>query len=134
MSFAQAAPPDCSHRTKVNARSSPRGANRFPGMTQCEGGAVTVRLTVGTELVVLELLEITPLPSTPMMVNVYVFAGVTPFGVLVEVLLLPHAGNRRSVPLRTKRASSPKAFVDRLPPAALNPIRARAGTGNSHKP
>jgi hypothetical protein len=50
------------------------------------GGAVTVKLTVGPLVVVLMLLEATPLESTPTIVNVYVLAGVIPFGVVVDGL------------------------------------------------
>jgi len=58
--------------------------------------------------------------------------GVTPFGVDVEVLvLLPHPGNRSSVPPTTNRASTPQAFRDRLPPAAApTPANASRGKGN----
>ena len=51
---------------------------------------MTARLTVGPLVLVLILLEETPLESTPTIVNVYVLAGVIPFGVVVDVLLLPH--------------------------------------------
>jgi hypothetical protein len=94
-------------------------------------GEVTVRLTVGLALVVLVLLETTPLLSTPVTVNVYVLLGVTPFGEVAAVgLLLLHAGIRKSAPDTTKRASMPHAFRDRFPPtAAPNPTSASIGHG-----
>ncbi|PYX76504.1 MAG: hypothetical protein DMG78_01460, partial [Acidobacteria bacterium] len=71
------------------------------------GGTVTVKLTVGPVVVVLALLEATPLESTPTIVNVYVLAGVIPFGVVVDVVLLAHPGVRMKTPQSTTTASMP---------------------------
>ncbi len=114
-------------RAKTNSR---RARCHIWRMTQF-AGEVTVRLTVGLVLVVPVLLEITPFVSTPVTVKVYVLLGVTPFGVVVEVvLLLPQAGIRKSAPLITKSASSPHAFRDFFPPAtAPKPTSASRGNG-----
>jgi hypothetical protein len=65
-------------------------------------------VTVGPPVVVVPvLLEITPLLSTPATVKVYVPLGVTPLGVVIEELVLPHAGISKSAPQITKRASIP---------------------------
>jgi hypothetical protein len=50
-----------------------------------------------------------------------VFAGVVPFGVDVEgvLVVLAHAGNSSSAPLIMKSPNSPQAFLERLPPAAI---------------
>ena len=103
-------------------------------MTQW-GGVLTVRLTVGFTLVVDPvLLETTQLLSTPMSVKVYELLGVTPFGVVTEVPLLPHAGMRKIAPQITNRAITPQYFLDRFPPAAApNPASASSGSG-IHKP
>lgn len=93
---------------------------------------VTVRVTAGLVLPVPALLETTPTLSTPEMVKEYVPFGVTPFGVAVEVaVLLPHAGIRINVPLKTKRANSPQAFRARFRPAtAPTPTSASMGKGS----
>jgi len=97
-------------------------------------GAVTVRLTVGPAVVELVLLETTPAESTPTIVNVYVFAGVTPFGVVVEVVLLPQPGAIRNVPHSTTNASRPHAFRERFPANTLPmPTSPRIGS-ESHRP
>ena len=86
---------------------------------------------MGPALVVeLVLLDTTPFESTPTMVKVYEFAGVTPFGVVVEVLaLFPHAGTSSIAPLTTIIASRPSAFLDLFPPAAApNPTSPRIGS------
>src|SRR6266568_4601040 len=102
-----------------------------PRMTQFFG-VLTVRLMVGLVVVVEPvLLEITPLASTPVTVKVYVLLGVTPFGVVVEVVVLPQAGVNASAPLITKSASRPHAFLARFPPAAApNPASASMGRGS----
>src|SRR5579864_4961032 len=82
------------------------------------GGAVTVKLTVGPLVVVLILLEATPLESTPTIVNEYVLAGVIPFGVVVDVVLVAHPGIRMMAPPSTITASMPQAPLRRLPLAA----------------
>jgi len=82
------------------------------------GGAVTVKLTVGPVVVVLALLEATPLESTPTIVNVYVLAGVIPFGVVVDVVLLAHPGVRMKTPQSTTTASMPHPPLKRFPLAA----------------
>ncbi len=93
-------------------------------------GAVTERLTLGLVPFEVVLLEMFPSISTPTMVNVYVLAGVTPLGVVVDVLLLPHAGISTSAPLTMKSASNPQAFLVRFPPtAAPRPARANMGSG-----
>jgi len=98
-------------------------------MTQF-AGVVTVKLTVGFAVVELVLLEMTPSLSTPVTVKVYVLLGVTPFGVVVPVLVLPHAGIRNNAPLITNKASRPHAFLDRFPPtAAPRPASASMGKG-----
>lgn len=78
------------------------------------GGAVTVKLTVGLLVVEVVLLETTPFESTPMIVNVYVLAGVIPFGVVVDVVLFAHPGIRMKAPQSTKSASTPHALLERL--------------------
>jgi hypothetical protein len=86
------------------------------------GGVVTVKLTLGPVLVVVEvvLLETTPLESTPAMVNVYVLAGVTPLGVVVEFgLVFPQPGVRTNVPHNTNNAITIHAPRMRFPPAAV---------------
>src|ERR1700756_4612232 len=82
------------------------------------GGAVTVKLTVGPLGVVLMLLEATPLESTPTIVNVYVLAGVIPFGVVVDAVLVAHPGMRMKAPPSTITASMPHAPLRRFPLAA----------------
>jgi hypothetical protein len=48
-----------------------------------------------------------------------VLAGVTPFGVVVDVpLLFAHPGIRMKAPPSTKRLSTPQALLERFPPAA----------------
>jgi hypothetical protein len=90
------------------------------------GGAVTVKLTVGPVVVMLLLLETTPLESTPTIVNVYVLAGVIPFGVVVDVVLFAHPGIRMKAPPSTKSASMPHAPLGRFPltaaPKPTSPI------------
>ena len=80
---------------------------------------MTVKLTVGPVVVVLALLETTPLESTPTIVNVYVLAGVTPFGVVVDVVLFAHPGIRVKAPQSTKSASMPHALLPRFPLTAV---------------
>lgn len=82
------------------------------------GGAVTVKLTVGPAVVVLLLLETTPLESTPTIVKEYVLAGVIPFGVVVDVLLFAHPGTRMKAPPSTRTASMLQAPLKRFPLAA----------------
>lgn len=53
---------------------------------------MTVSVTLGVVVDDPVLLEATPLPSTPTMVNVYVAAGVTPLFVVVCVEVLLQAG------------------------------------------
>ena len=90
---------------------------------------MTVRLTVGAEVLVPVLLEITPFESIPTIVNVYVFAGVTPFGVVVLVPVVPpQEGSSRNAALATNTASTPNAFRGRLPPNAV-PIPAKPSSG-----
>ena len=96
------------------------------------GGAVTVRLTVGPVVVVLVLLETTPLESTPAITNVYVLAGVTPFGVVEEVVLFPHPGIRMKVPQSTNSASTPHALLERFPLAAA-PRPTTPSSGNENQ-
>lgn len=79
---------------------------------------MTVKLTVGPLVLVVVLLETTPLESTPAIVNEYVLAGVTPFGVVVDVLLFAHPGIRMKAPLSTITASIPQAPLSRFPLAA----------------
>jgi hypothetical protein len=90
------------------------------------GGAVTVKLTVGPLVLVVVLLETTPLESTPTTVNEYVLAGVIPFGVVVDVVLFAHPGIRTKAPPSTNTASMPHAPLKRFPLAAApkptNPI------------
>jgi hypothetical protein len=97
------------------------------------GGAVTVRETVGALVLVPVLLETTPFASTPMIVNEYVFAGVTPFGVVVEVVLFPHPGTRTRAPVSRRIVKNPHAFLargPRAPPIATNPSSGKA----NHRP
>ena len=95
------------------------------------GGAVTVKLTVGPVVVVLVLLETTPFESTPTIVNVYVLAGVTPFGVVVDGLLLPHPGMRMKAPQSTKSARMPHALLPGFPLiAAPKPTSPKSGKEN----
>jgi hypothetical protein len=95
------------------------------------GGAVTVKLTVGPVVVVLVLLETTPFESTPTMVNVYELAGVTPFGVVVDVPLFAHPGTRMKAPESTKSASMPHALLARFPlTAAPKPTSPSNGKEN----
>jgi len=98
------------------------------------GGAVTVSETVGPALVLVPvLLETTPFASTPMIVKEYVFAGVIPFGVVVEVVLVPHPGTRTRTPVRTRIVRNPQVFLGPglLPLAiAMNPSNGNA----SHNP
>jgi hypothetical protein len=82
------------------------------------GGAVTVKLTVGPLVLVVVLLETTPLESTPTIVNEYVLAGVIPFGVVVDVVLFAHPGIRMKAPQSTITASTPQAPLKRFPLAA----------------
>jgi hypothetical protein len=93
------------------------------------GGVVTVKLTLGPVLVVVEvvLLETTPLESTPAMVNVYVLAGVTPLGVVVEFgLVFPQPGVRTNVPHNTNNAITVHAPRTRFPlPKATKPSRGK---------
>jgi hypothetical protein len=97
-------------------------------------GEVTVRLTEGPLLEELVLLEATPSESTPTIVNVYVLAGVTPFGVVVDVLLFPHPGTRMKAPQSTNNASTPQAFLEPLPLAAA-PMPTSPSSGTvSHTP
>ena len=96
------------------------------------GGAVTVKLTVGPAVVVLLLLETTPLESTPTIVNVYVLAGVIPFGVVVDVVLVAHPGIRMKAPQITKRASTPHARLERFPLAAA-PKPTSPSSGNENQ-
>jgi hypothetical protein len=94
------------------------------------GGAVTVSETLGPALVLVPvLLETTPFASTPIIVNEYVFAGVIPFGVVVEVVLVPHPGTRTRVPVSTRIVRNPQVFLARglLPlPIAMIPSRGNA--------
>jgi hypothetical protein len=77
------------------------------------------------------LLEMLPALSTPEIVNEYELLGVTPFGVYFCGEVLPHAGISKSVPLSTKRPTSPQAFLDRFPPAAApRPTSASIGKGS----
>jgi hypothetical protein len=101
-------------------------------MIQFVVGAVTVSLTVEELLDEVELLEIVLSASTPIMVKVYVFAGVIPFGVVVVgVVVFVHAGSKRNAPLTTKSASNPHAFRARFPPtAAPKPASASMGKGS----
>src|SRR5580765_1066819 len=110
---------------------SPRGADPLIAHGVF-GGAVTVRLTVGPLVVVLVLLETTPLESTPTIVNVYVLAGVTPFGVVVDVVLVAHPRISRKAPQITKSASTPHALFERFPPAAA-PMPAIPSSGNENQ-
>ena len=90
------------------------------------GGAVTVKLTLGPLLVVVVevvLLETTPLESTPTMVNVYVFAGVTPLGVVVVVLAFPHPGVKTKTPHSISNASLPH-YRSRLIPELATQAKA----------
>jgi hypothetical protein len=82
------------------------------------GGAVTVKLTVGPLVLVVVLLETTPLESTPTIVNEYVLAGVTPFGVVVDVVLFAHPGVRMKAPPSTNTASMLQTPLKRFPLAA----------------
>ena len=79
---------------------------------------MTVKLTVGPVVVVLLLLETTPLESTPTIVNEYVLAGVIPFGVVVDAVLFAHPGIRMKAPPSTRTASMPQAPLKRFPLAA----------------
>ena len=91
---------------------------------------MTVSVTVGPEVVVeLVLLDTTPLESTPTIVNVYVFAGVTPFGVVVELVLFPHPGTRMIDPQSITSASIAHAFPARLRPKAA-PTRVNPKIGS----
>jgi len=87
---------------------------------------VTVKLTVGPLVVVLILLEATPLESTPAIVNEYVLAGVIPFGVVVDVVLVAHPGISMMAPPSTITASMPQAPLRRFPllaaPKPTSPI------------
>jgi hypothetical protein len=89
-------------------------------MVACEAcpylvGVVTVSVSVGFELVAeVLLLETSPSASTPITVNVYVLLGVIPFGVVVEVPVLPHAGIRNSAPVITRIITSIETFRDRF--------------------
>ena len=87
---------------------------------------MTVKLTVGPLVVVLMLLEATPLESTPTIVNEYVLAGVIPFGVVVDVVLVAHPGIRLKAPPSTITASMPQAPLRRFPllaaPMPTSPI------------
>ena len=79
------------------------------------GGAVTPNDTVAAPLVAVELLETTPFESTPIIVKLYVFAGVVPLGAVVDevhafVVVLPQPGSIRIAPLRTNRATNPQIF------------------------
>jgi len=97
------------------------------------GGAVTVKETEGPALVEVVLLDTTPFESTPIIVKEYVLGGVTPFGVVVEVVLVAHPGTRIRAPLSTSRVQSIHAFLARFPgtPAtAMNPNRGN----DNHKP
>jgi len=96
-------------------------------------GAVTVKETVGPAVVEVVLLDTTPLESTPIIVNEYVLAGVIPFGVVVEGVLLPHPGIRIKAALNKSSVQRAHALLARLPrtlPAATNPNRGN----DSHKP
>src|SRR5579864_8664472 len=64
------------------------------------------------------LLEATPLESTPVIVNEYVLAGVIPFGVVVDVVLVAQPGIRMMAPPSTITASMPQAPLRRFPLAA----------------
>ncbi len=98
------------------------------------GGAVTVRDTVGPALVVeLVLLDTTPFESTPMIVNEYVLAGVTPLGVVVVGVLVAHPGTSISAALRIRSAVSSQAFLVLLLVEGPNPIRPSKGSEH-HKP
>lgn len=87
---------------------------------------MTVRLTVGPLVLVVVLLETTPLESTPTIVNEYVLAGVTPFGVVVDVVLVAHPGIRMKAPPSTITANMPQGPLRRFPlaaaPMATSPI------------
>jgi hypothetical protein len=98
------------------------------------GGAVTVKLTVGPLVVVLMLLEATPLESTPTIVNVYVLAGVIPFGVVVDGLLFAHPGVRMKAPQSTTTVSMPQAPLKRFPLAAAPKPTSPISGKKSQKP
>ena len=57
-------------------------------------------------------------------------AGVTPFGVVVVVPVVPpHEGSSRNAALATSTASKPRAFRERLPPNAV-PTPANPSSGS----
>jgi len=102
-------------------------------MTQFVVAVVTAMVTVGVVLPAPALLDTTPFASTPEIVKLYVLLGVTPFGVEVLFVVLPHAGISRSEPLSTKRPSSHHALRVCFPPAAApTPTRASIGKGSQN--